>query len=137
MAEPLHVAIFVTDLDTTRRFYSETLGCTEGRSAETWIDFDFFGHQMSCHLGSPPPADWCGKVDGIAVPMPHFGAILEWSTFDSLAERIRRDDHRFVIEPRMRYEGKAGEQQTMFLLDPSGNALEFKAYRRPAELFAV
>lgn len=135
---PFHYAFFVTDLESTRRFYGEVLGCREGRSTGTWVDFDFFGHQISAHTtGTVPPTQDRGFVDGVAVPMPHFGAILEWSAFEALAERIRAAGLPFVLEPQVRYEGKAGEQLTMFLRDASGNALEFKAFRNPSELFTA
>src|SRR2546426_6393920 len=125
MARPFHFAFIVTDLASTRRFYGEVLGCREGRSAETWVDFDFFGNQISAHTsGAVARTEDTGQVDGIAVPMPHFGAILAWDEFVALAERIRASKLPFVIDPRIRYAGQPGEQATMFLLDPSGNALE-------------
>ena len=137
MPDAFHFAFFVSDLDATRRFYRDVLGCAEGRSTEHWVDFDFFGNQISCHLGTVPEPDWCGKVDGIAVPMPHFGAVLPSEVFDAVAARIRDAGLTFVIEPTVRYAGQPGEQSTMFLLDPSGNALEFKSFRHAAEIFAA
>ncbi|HEX7078479.1 MAG TPA: VOC family protein [Candidatus Eisenbacteria bacterium] len=138
MAQPFHLAFFVRDLDSTRRFYGGILGCREGRSTGTWVDFDFFGNQISAHTSGPPAATVnAGQVDGVNVPMPHFGAILAWDAFHALAERIRAAALPFVIEPRLRYEGKPGEQATMFLLDPSGNALEFKAFRHPEHVFTA
>lgn len=133
---PFHYAFLVTDLDTTRAFYCELLGCREGRSTANWVDFEFFGHQLSAHLGRPAATDACGEVDGKAVPMPHFGAILDWDAFQALAARLRARAVHFVLEPQVRFVGQPGEQATMFLLDPSGNALEFKAFRREQEIFA-
>jgi len=138
MATPFHFAFFVKDLPSTRRFYGDVLGCREGRSTETWVDFDFFGHQISAHTsGAPSPTSNAGKVDGVAVPMPHFGALLEWKQFDELASRVRGAGVAFVLEPQVRYAGQPGEQATMFLLDPSGNALEFKSFRHPEHVFTA
>jgi extradiol dioxygenase family protein len=138
MTRPFHFAFIVKELPSTRRFYGEVLGCREGRSTETWVDFDFFGHQISAHTtGVVMRSEKTGQVDGVAVPMPHFGAILAWSEFAALAERIRAAGHAFVIEPRIRYAGQPGEQATMFLLDPSGNALEFKSFRNPEHVFTA
>lgn len=133
---PFHYAFLVTDLDSTRRFYVDVLGCAPGRSSETWVDFDFFGHQLSAHLGRPlrDPAN-VGLVDGKEVPMPHFGAILDWEAFHALAARLQTAGVAFVLEPQVRFIGRPGEQATMFLFDPSGNALEFKAFRHPRALF--
>jgi uncharacterized protein len=133
-----HYAFLVRDLSATRSFYVELLGCREGRSAPTWVDFDFFGHQLSAHLGDPSlnPANR-GLVDGKAVPMPHFGAVLDWQDFDVLARRLEVAGINFVLKPQVRYAGLPGEQATMFLLDPAGNALEFKAFRDAAQVFAV
>jgi extradiol dioxygenase family protein len=138
MTRPFHFAFIVKDLPSTRRFYGEVLGCREGRSTDTWVDFDFFGHQISAHTtGAVMRTEKTGQVDGVAVPMPHFGAILSWDEFAALAERIRSAGHPFVIEPRTRYAGQPGEQATMFLLDPSGNALEFKSFRNPEHVFTA
>ena len=135
---PFHFAFFVTDLESTRRFYGAILGCAEGRSTDTWVDFDFFGNQISAHTtGAPAEPTWAGKVDGIAVPMPHFGALLDWDRFQQLADRLRGAGISFIIEPRTRYAGQPGEQATMFLLDPSGNALEFKSFRHPEHVFTA
>ena len=135
---PLHFAFFVRDLASTRRFYGEILGCREGRSTDTWVDFDFFGNQISAHTTGPVTATHAtGKVEDLLVPMPHFGALLEWDGFAALAERIRRAGHPFLLEPRTRYAGQPGEQTTMFLLDPSGNALEFKSFRHPEHVFTA
>lgn len=138
MAQPFHFAFFVRDLESTRRFYAGVLGCREGRSTDTWVDFDFFGNQISAHTTGPPAATVnAGQVDGVSVPMPHFGAILSWDEFHALADRVRAAGLPFVLEPRLRYEGKPGEQATMFLLDPSGNAIEFKSFRRPEHVFTA
>jgi extradiol dioxygenase family protein len=138
MSSPFHLAFLVRDLASTRRFYGELLGCREGRSTETWVDFDFFGNQISAHTSaSAAPSGDHGVVDGIAVPMPHFGAILGWDEFHALAGRLRTAGVDFVIEPRSRFEGATGEQATMFLLDPSANALEFKAFRHPGGMFSA
>lgn len=131
-----HLAFLVRDLDEARRFYVDLLGCREGRSAPTWVDFELFGNQLSCHLGTPPAATGVGHVDGIAVPMPHFGVIVTFEEYERLAARLAAAGLPFVIEPRLRYAGEPGEQGTFFLLDPSGNAIEIKAFRRPHEVFA-
>jgi len=135
---PFHFAFHVRDIASTRRFYGEILGCREGRSTETWVDFDFFGNQISAHTtGEVMATQLTGKVENLAVPMPHFGAVLEWGEFSAVADRIRAAGIPFVIEPRIRYEGLPGEQATMFLQDPSGNALEFKAFRHPEHVFTA
>lgn len=132
---PFHYAFLVADLDATRRFYSDILGCREGRSTDTWVDFDFFGSQISCHRSAAvPQPESTGRVEDKLVPMPHFGAVLEWDEFGGVADRIREAGYSFVLEPFVRYAGQPGEQRTMFLLDPSGNALEFKAFRRVEEM---
>ena len=135
MVPPFHHAFLVRDLDAARAFYNGLLGCREGRSTPTWVDFDFFGHQLALHLGEPAVSLTRGEVDGIAVPMPHFGVILDWEAFDALARRLTDAGTAFVIPPRSRFEGQPAEQKTMFLLDPSGNALEFKAFKNPDEIF--
>jgi len=133
-----HFAFFVGDLASTRHFYRDVLGCREGRSTDTWVDFDFFGHQISAHTTGPvvPTMD-AGVVDGIRVPMPHFGALLPWDDFQRVADRIRKAAIPFILEPRVRYPGEPGEQLTMFLRDPSGNALEFKSFRNPEHVFTA
>jgi extradiol dioxygenase family protein len=134
--QPFHFAFFVRDLDSTRRFYGEVLGCREGRSTGTWVDFDFFGSQISAHTTGPvTPTQDTGQVEGVLVPMPHFGALLGWDQFEALEQRIRGAGVRFVLEPRVRYAGQPGEQATMFVRDPSGNALEFKSFRHPEHVF--
>ncbi|HEX9794938.1 MAG TPA: VOC family protein [Planctomycetota bacterium] len=134
---PFHLAIPVGDLAAARAFYGALLGCPEGRSNEHWVDFDLRGHQLVAHLVPADASEAANPVDGDAVPVPHFGLVLAWSDWEELAERLRAADTRFVIEPRVRFRGKAGEQATMFLRDPSGNALEFKAFRDPSKLFAT
>ncbi len=132
-----HLAFPVRDLATTRRFYAETLGCAIGRESERWIDFDFFGHQLSAHLvdeGAPGVAD--NAVDGDAVPVRHFGLVLEWRDWEALLERLQAAGVPCFIGPRIRFAGEPGEQGTAFVRDPSGNALEFKAFREMARLFA-
>jgi uncharacterized protein len=133
-----HFAFFVGDLASTRHFYRDVLGCREGRSTDTWVDFDFFGHQISAHTTGPvlPTMD-AGVVDGVRVPMPHFGALLPWDDFQRVADRIRKAAIPFILEPRVRYPGEPGEQLTMFLRDPSGNALEFKSFRHPEHVFTA
>ena len=136
-APPFHLAFPVHDLEAARRFYVEVLGCGVGREAERWIDFDFYGHQISAHLVDGTPEDIArNPVDGDAVPARHFGAVLDWEGWHELAERLRARGTRFRIAPRVRFQGEVGEQATMFLDDPSGNALEFKAFKDPARLFA-
>jgi extradiol dioxygenase family protein len=134
---PFHLAFPVHDLAQARAFYGDLLGCREGRSDERWVDFDFFGHQVVAHLSeSTAPSDF-NPVDGHDVPVPHFGAVLDWETWHALADRLRAASVAFVIEPYLRFEGLPGEQATMFLLDPSGNALEFKAFKDPSQLFVT
>lgn len=136
MTAPFHFAFFVQDLDATRGFYRGVLGCAEGRSTESWVDFDFFGNQISAHRSDDPaPTRNHGSVDSVAVPMPHFGAILPWERFESIAASIRAAGIAFVIEPTTRFASQPGEQATMFVLDPSGNALEFKSFRHPEHVF--
>jgi hypothetical protein len=134
---PFHFAFPVDDLAAARRFYGDLLGCPVGRSAEKWVDFDLYGHQIVAHLA--PDAVRAGAtnpVDGDKVPIPHFGLVLPKKEWERLAERLTDADAKFVIPPTVRFEGEPGEQATMFLLDPAGNALEFKAMADPARLFA-
>jgi hypothetical protein len=134
---PFHLAFPVHDLDAARGFYGSLLGCPEGRSSAEWIDFDFFGHQIVAHLEpGMTPRRHHNEVDGHAVPVPHFGAVLPMAEWERLAERLRGAGTDFVIEPNVRFRGLPGEQATMFFLDPSGNALEIKAMRNSANLFA-
>ena len=131
-----HLAYIVSDLDSTRQFYGELLGCEEGRSSDTWVDFNFFGHQLSFHIGEvAPKSKTSSKVDEISVPMPHFGCVLEWSSFYDLATKLQSKRMKFIINPSVRYKGLVGEQATMFFEDYSGNAIELKAYRNPSEVF--
>ncbi|MGB7406195.1 MAG: VOC family protein [Pacificimonas sp.] len=131
---PFHLAFPVDDLIAARAFYGGRLGCPEGRSSDEWIDFDFFGHQIVAHL-APRTALHRNEVDGDAVPVPHFGTVLAWNEFQALAERLTAAGQTFEIAPHVRFEGQPGEQATMFLFDPAGNALEFKAMRNPQDLF--
>ncbi|MBW7946652.1 MAG: VOC family protein [Sphingomonadaceae bacterium] len=133
--QPFHLAFPVDDLAAARRFYGGLIGCAEGRSSESWVDFDFFGHQIVAHL-APAGRIHRNPVDGDQVPVPHFGIVLDWDAFHALAERLRAAGVRFEIAPHVRFAGEAGEQATMFLFDPAGNALEFKAMRAPENLFA-
>lgn len=133
---PFHLAFPVHDLAEARRFYGGVLGCPEGRSSAQWIDFDLFGHQIVAHLSADAGVRAHNPVDGHDVPVPHFGVVLPWDEFHAFAERLRALGVAFVIEPYVRFAGKVGEQATMFFLDPSGNALEFKAFRDPTQLFA-
>jgi len=134
---PFHLAFPVRDIAEARAFYGELMGCPEGRSAPEWVDFDFFGHQLVAHLDPGKQKHvHHNEVDGHDVPVPHFGVVLAWETWQALAERLRRAAAKFEIEPGIRFAGQVGEQATMFLYDPSGNALEFKAFRDPARLFA-
>jgi len=134
---PFHLAFPVDDLADARRFYGDLLGCPEGRSADHWVDFDLHGHQIVAHLAPAAiRARATNPVDGDDVPVPHFGLVLEMKQWRALAARLQDAGTKFVIEPTVRFEGHPGEQATMFLLDPSGNALEFKAMADPAKLFA-
>lgn len=136
MVRPFHYAFLIRDLDATRHFYGSVLGCSEGRWAPGWVDFDFFGNQISMHLSKEMPrATLVAEVDGVEVPMPHFGAVVPWDTFDELASRLQAFNADFMIEPTVRFAGQAGEQKMMFFLDPSGNPIEMKAFRNDAELF--
>lgn len=138
---PFHLAIPVRDLRSARDFYGGLLGCPEGRSSDAWVDFNFFGHQLVCHVvqtGGDGVTRGHNQVDGHDVPVPHFGLVLEPPDWEALAARLQAAGQAFVIEPQVRFRGQPGEQATMFLLDPSGNALEFKAFRDIAgQLFAT
>ena len=136
MTSPFHFAFNVRDLDEARAFYGGRLGCREGRSAPTWVDFDFFGHQLSLHLGEPFATTRTGHVGEHLVPMPHFGVILERRDWDALAARLR-DGIDFVIEPTVRFVGEPGEQATMFFLDPSGNPIEIKGFANLGSVYAA
>ena len=132
-----HLAYTVTDLDSARSFYGELLGCQEGRSTKTWVDFNFFGNQLSLHLGEVVKrSKTTSKVDDISVPMPHFGSVLDWDSFHDLADKLKSAGILFIIEPTTRFEGMPGEQAIMFFEDPFQNAIEFKAYQNPSEVFS-
>ena len=134
---PFHLAIPVRNLEKSREFYRDVLGCKEGRSSEHWVDFDFFGHQLVIHFKEIKEDDiHINPVDGKEVPIPHFGVILDWKTFQKFSKQIRKKDINFIIEPYIRFEGKPGEQATMFFKDPSGNALEFKSFKDFNQIFA-
>lgn len=137
MIPPFHLAFPVHDLRKAREFYGGVLGCTEGRSSDIWVDFNLYGHQIVAHLSEKAgPAATTNPVDADHVPVPHFGIILEMSEWETLAEKVRTAGIEFVIEPKVRFRGEIGEQATMFFLDPSGNALEFKAFADPSLIFA-
>lgn len=138
MMPPFHLAFPVTDLAATRAFYEGLLGCGVGRTAERWIDFNFFGHQISAHLvDDGMPAGPANEVDGKKVPVQHFGAILSMPDWEAMASRLEEAGVDFIIAPYVRFKGEIGEQATMFFLDPSGNALEFKAFQDESQIFAV
>jgi extradiol dioxygenase family protein len=137
MSRPrFHLAFPVRDLAEARAFYGGLLGCAEGRSAPDWVDFDFHGHQIVAHLAPPEAATSTNAVDGEQVPVRHFGVILDLDAWRALAERLKAAGTRFIIEPQIRFQGLPGEQATLFFLDPSGNALEFKAFADDAMVFA-
>lgn len=134
---PFHLAFAVTDLAATERFFVNLLGCKIGRTSQRWIDFDFFGHQVTAHLvdGALSKAE-TNPVDGEKVPSRHFGAILDWDDWQALSQRLKEAEIDFLIAPTIRFAGEVGEQATMFFRDPSGNALEFKAFKDKAQIFA-
>ena len=135
---PFHLALPTHDLAAARRFYGELLGCPEGRSAERWVDFNLQGHQLSIHLDDDArPAAATNAVDGDQVPVRHFGLVLPMAEWEALAARLTEAGVDFLIEPKVRFKGEVGEQATMFFQDPSGNALEFKAFADPGRLFAA
>jgi uncharacterized protein len=135
---PFHLAIPVDNLELCRNFYRDVLGCKEGRSSKLWVDFNFFGHQLVIHF--KPKEEHKGlhtnPVDGKNVPVPHFGVVLSWDNFKTLTENLKQKNINFIIKPYIRFEGQVGEQATMFFKDPSGNALEFKAFKDINQLFA-
>ncbi|MEZ4445940.1 MAG: VOC family protein [Polyangiaceae bacterium] len=142
---PFHLAIVVRDLEATRAFYRDVLGCREGRSDTRWVDFDFHGHQITAHLhpgrrpalaDDPSQGEIDNPVDGDDVPVPHFGCVLDMATWEATAERFRTLGLSFVIEPRIRFRGRVGEQATLFIRDPDGHAIELKAFADPSQLFA-
>ena len=129
MSSIFHLAFNVRDLDEARRFYGHVLGCAEGRSTATWVDFDFFGHQISLHLGEPFATANTGRVGDVQVPMPHFGIVLELPAWRALADRLEAADTDFVLKPQVRFENAPGEQWTLFFRDPFGNPIEAKGFR--------
>ena len=131
---PFHLAIPVDCLEKARNFYGSRLGFKEGRSDDHWIDYNFFGHQLVCHIGELNKGN-NNEVDGKDVPIPHFGIILEWDDFDSFSSKLKTENINFIIEPYLRFSGLPGEQKTMFFKDPFGNALEFKSFKRDSEIF--
>jgi extradiol dioxygenase family protein len=137
MQSLFHFAFNVTDLDQARRFYGDILGSKEGRSTDTWVDFDFFGHQLSLHLGEPFKTAATGKVGDKLVPMPHFGLVLALPDWQAMAERLRAAGTAFVLEPQLRFAGQPGEQWTMFFLDPFGNPLEIKGFASLETVYAT
>jgi extradiol dioxygenase family protein len=136
MLTPFHLAIHVRDLDEARAFYAGTLGCAEGRSAPTWVDFDFFGHQLSLHLGTALAHAPTGRVGEHMVPMPHFGVVLHLPDWRALAARLEGAGVAFVLPPSVRFKDEPGEQWTMFFHDPSGNPIEVKGFATPEGIFA-
>ena len=134
---PFHLAFPVDNLEKTREFYTKILRCNEGRSSDRWIDFDMYGHQVVAHLIDKVEKVQTNPVDGDDVPASHFGVILELDDWEALANRLKKIDMNFIIEPHIRFKGEAGEQATMFFLDPCGNALEFKAFKNDDMIFAT
>lgn len=133
---PFHFSFLVTSLDDARNFYGKILGCREGRSTDSWVDFDFYGNQLSLHISDEvPESKPCGVVDSVIVPIPHFGCIMPWEEFHSLSGKLLNESVEFVIKPYIRYAGQPGEQATMFFKDPSGNSLEIKSFRNPGHIF--
>lgn len=137
MPTPFHLAYHVTDLDAARAFYGGVLGCAEGRSTGSWVDFDFFGHQLSLHLGEPFATAETGRVGDHMVPMPHLGLVLPYDDWRALADRLGAAGTAWVIAPAVRFEGEPGEQWTMFFRDPAGNPIEIKGFRDMEGVFAA
>lgn len=136
MRSLFHLAFNVTDLDAARRFYGGVLGCAEGRSTDTWVDFDFFDHQISLHLGEPFKTARTGHVGDVLVPMPHFGLVLALPEWKAMAQRLEAAGTEFILKPQVRFEGEPGEQWTMFFSDPFGNPMEIKGFRSLDGLYA-
>lgn len=140
MPQPFHVAVPVYDLEESRKFYVDLLDCKIGRASDQWIDLDFFGHQFVLHLKPKPESSGLqnhyNPVDGHDVPVPHYGVVLDWDVWENLAEKLKSKNVKFEIEPYIRFKNQVGEQATMFFFDPSGNALEFKAFKDISQLFA-
>jgi extradiol dioxygenase family protein len=135
MKNPFHLAIPVDNLIKAAHFYENILGCVRGRSSDSWVDFNLFGHQVVCHEVKAQDSIKMKPVDGDDIPVPHFGVILNFVEFDELVEKLQKSSYQFFIEPKIRFAGKKGEQRIMFLKDPSGNALEFKAFKSLDQLF--
>ena len=135
---PFHLAIPVHDLEKSRDFYKNILGCDEGRSSDHWVDFNLFGHQLVIHFKEKSNDEiHTNPVDGKNVPVPHFGVVLEWDAFHKFSENLKEKGVEFIIEPYIRFEGQPGEQATMFFMDPAGNALEFKSFKDFNQIFAT
>ncbi len=136
MKSLFHLAYNVLDLDSAREFYGGVMGCREGRSTETWVDFDFYGHQISLHLGEPFKTENTGHVGDHLVPMPHLGLVLEQEDWETLAQKLKASGIEFILEPQTRFAGEPGEQSTMFFRDPSGNPIEIKGFRNMSSIYA-
>ena len=137
-AYPFHFSFLVKDLTSTRKFYGQILGCAEGRSSDSWVDFNFGGNQLSMHVSEKVPESIpCGVVDHVIVPIPHFGCIMPWDEFHKLADKLHAEKVEFIIAPSIRFAGQPGEQATMFFKDPSGNSLEIKCYKNPEHMFTL
>ena len=133
---PFHLAFPIKDIEETKKFYKNILGCKIGRESDAWVDFNFFGHQVSAHLKPEELSNAKkNKVDGKSVPVRHFGVVLDWKEWRSLSEKLQKLKIKFIINPYIRFKGEVGEQATMFFIDPSGNALEFKSFKDPKQLF--
>ena len=132
---PFHMAFAIDDKETARHFYGNVIGCKVGREAENWIVFDFFVHQFSAHLITDPKSSATSRVGTDLVPLHHFGAVLPWDSWNALIARLRAENWPFVMEPKVRFKDEPGEQGTFFLLDPAGNALEFKSFKDPLAIF--
>ena len=132
---PFHLAIPVTDIEESKRFYHNLLGAKIGRFSDTWIDFDFFGHQLVCHLSPASISETSNPVDQEDVPIPHYGVVLDWNEFEKIIKQLEEKKINFIIKPTIRFKGEVGEQAIVFLRDPSGNAIEFKSFRNMDNLF--
>ena len=132
---PFHLAIPVTDIEESKRFYHNLLGAKIGRFSDTWIDFDFFGHQLVCHLSPASISETSNPVDQEDVPIPHYGVVLDWNEFEKIIKQLEEKKINFIIKPTIRFKGEVGEQAIAFLRDPSGNAIEFKSFRNMDNLF--
>ena len=138
MINPFHLAFPIKDIEETKKFYKSILGCKIGRESDAWVDFNFFGHQVSAHLKPEELSNAKkNKVDGKNVPVRHFGVVLDWKEWRSLSKKLQKLKIKFIIDPYIRFKGEVGEQATMFFLDPSGNALEFKSFKDPKQLFSA